>query len=74
MTSTWISPPTRTELIENLVSGVGMFFLIFPAEVSTRRKKIDRPLQPFQRLDSRRLPVLPDQKRGLRLFGKPGHP
>ena len=26
--SSWVAPPTRTELIEDLVSGVGAFFAI----------------------------------------------
>src|ERR1700722_18994028 len=72
MASAWISPPTRTELIENLVSGVGQ-----TAACSTSARRTDftlhRPLQSIQCRHSGRLLVSSDPQPRIRLSRQLGH-
>jgi len=61
MAPTWFSPATRTELIENLVSGVGMVLSLMSDLFSPHF----RSLQPFKRWYPRGLSVPSDTESGI---------
>ena len=69
--SAWASPATRTELIENLVSGVGGW-ASFRDLACTHL--IIRSVQSFERRYPGGLPLPPNPQRGIRLLGQPCYP
>lgn len=62
-TAAWLAPPSRTELIENLVSGVGADYKFFTINLALICNL--RPLQPIKCRYSRGLPLPPDSQRGV---------
>jgi len=72
MTSEWLSPPTRSELIENLVSGVGESCALYSPYLFHQYSHF-RQIQSIQCRNSWGLSLPPNPKWRIRLLGELSH-